>query len=142
MTDNAERELLPCPWCGGGRIVMHGRCLECKSCGASGPEIPLGGTYMDMQRLWQARTQASGVPDKKPDVYANGAHVGNMLEASYNDGWNACRDAMLTAASTPPKGASVPVERLERLLESLKSVPVSQGRIYESFEELIVEYKV
>lgn len=38
------------------------------------------------------------VPDERPTRRADGSHIGNLCDASYNEGWNACREAMLAAA--------------------------------------------
>ena len=58
MTDEQKVRLLPCPWCGSLKIEIRGRCLECCACGASGPELPLGGTARDMDKLWNTRQAA------------------------------------------------------------------------------------
>lgn len=65
MTTNelrAKFEVLPCPFCGGvpvDHLKIHGRCIECQGCGASGPELPLGGDASDMERLWNSRSHVS-----------------------------------------------------------------------------------
>ena len=108
-------------------------------------------------RAWQARAQASGVPDSESvgyiefldrqnnrlrrclgffaSVIKSGESWSDTCQSEYDE---AIRSDI---APTPPKSASVPVERLEGLLESLKSVPVSQEWIYGALEELIAEYK-
>jgi hypothetical protein len=58
MTDEQKMQLLPCPWCGSHKVGTRGRCIECASCGASGPELPLGGTHKDMDALWNTRQAA------------------------------------------------------------------------------------
>ena len=58
MTDEQKVQLLPCPWCGSLKIEIRGRCLECCACGSIGPELPLGGTARDMDKLWNTRQAA------------------------------------------------------------------------------------
>lgn len=103
----------------------------------------------------QARVQASGVPDGwklvpvRPTMemsraaYAAWKRIMDMGAIRPNDTMMpfVMFDAMLSAAPTPPKSASVPVERLEALLDNLKSVPVNQEWIYGALAELIAEYK-
>jgi hypothetical protein len=100
---------------------------------------------------WLARAQASGVPDKK--VYGDyEADQGGYLDAyasGHMDGWNACREAMLATAPTPPKVASVPVERLAALKHMFEKMAPnliqSQKTCYqyaaEKLAEIITEYK-
>lgn len=55
MTDRPS-ELKPCPFCGGVRVRHIGRCIECLSCGASGPEMKQEDTRQDYIRRWNTRT--------------------------------------------------------------------------------------
>jgi hypothetical protein len=101
------------------------------------------------------RAQASGVPvgikpitmhespDCIEDVYSHEA---------FARGWNACRQAVIEATPTPPKSASVPVERLEALrqqwLGNAECNPAMSSILCEQqisdaddLAELIAEYK-
>ncbi len=66
MTNNAERELLPCPFCGGNARSIPVRNenweVQCMKCGAHTRVC----IYEQLAAsAWQARAQASGVPDDK-----------------------------------------------------------------------------
>jgi Lar family restriction alleviation protein len=138
MTNNAERELLPCPFCGWQfvriRDTDEGIFAECcdDKCHAHGPWER---NEQKAVAAWNKRAQASGVPDEK--VYGDyEADQGGYIDAypsGHMDGWNACRDAMLKASPSPPKSASVPVERLE---EFMAEHPEAYG-----LAQLIAEYK-
>ena len=108
--------------------------------------------------IWQARAQASGVPDVtwenigslQIDSYATGRRmavvhiIGDEVRINVTDGnyeWITRIDPpwVKRAAPTPPKSASVPVERLEALIKE------SEGcRDYVTLIELVellAEYK-
>lgn len=106
---------------------------------------------------WQARAQASGVPDGWIIERTDSDHI--IVRSPFGDGVIISDDhraiagtvlyrlahAML-AAPTPPKSASVPVERLEELrnLCVRKSTAYGSGAFQEladSLAELIAEYK-
>jgi hypothetical protein len=92
-----------------------------------------------LSKLWQARAQASGVPD----TIAIGNQQSPNREA-YADGWNACREAMLASSPTPPKSASVPVERLEAFISQHggnATHACDENEVLSSLAELIAEYK-
>jgi hypothetical protein len=119
---------------------------------------------------WQARAQASGVPDgwklvpidltvnmldagKQAHYCAEEACRTELMEEYLPEAdresmrWRSNRvvsifDAILAAAPAPPKSASVPVERLEALLNVLRERPATPGVIYDQIAELIAEYKV
>jgi|SRR5579859_663437 len=65
MTNNAERELLPCPFCGHKPIVWpnddeHVFAIYCQNCAAINGEHS---TERAAIGAWNTRAQASGVPD-------------------------------------------------------------------------------
>jgi hypothetical protein len=172
MTNNAERELLPCPWCGnamGEAHISHGstfRWRKVNGCCSDGPEVRHDTLAKDQSEAdidsrrraieaWNTRAHASGVPDDMVKVggckYTHSASVGHVYEIfwllSYKDKPLCDIDLYMCAASpTPPKSASVPVERLEemRKLCVRKSTIYGSGAFQEladSLAELIAEYK-
>jgi hypothetical protein len=103
--------------------------------------------------IWQARAQASDVPDSIVRVggckYTHSASVGHVYELfwlpAYKDKPLCDIDLYMCAASpTPPKSASVPVERLMTLTQYSGDVfGVINGRwiLATDLAEIIAEYK-
>jgi hypothetical protein len=158
MTNSAERELLPCQECGmpvaAGEYHPYAACLMFHGC--HGSEV----VRANLSSV--VRAQASGVPDGDYEQFAQ------YVERNYNGTvvffkprwhaeklWRAAKRALF-AIPTPPKSASVPVERLEALREVWGSSAneryaiggefcSGEAHVYEVCEEdlaeLIAEYK-
>jgi hypothetical protein len=160
MTNNAERELLPCPFCGGkakiapedpelegdGYTQVHCANAEC----SVDPSVECfeDGHKESAIRIWNTRAQASGVPDGYvlvPRVPTDAMRKANRTVIGFWVDW----EDVLAATPTPPKSASVPVERLEALVGSWSLSALTylddSGDPYnicaDQLAELIAEYK-
>ena len=49
----------PCPWCKSRRLRKVGRCIECTSCGASGPEMSRDASTEEYIHAWNRRAPHS-----------------------------------------------------------------------------------
>jgi hypothetical protein len=148
MTNNAERELLPCPFCGSkanADYFIPLESIEVVYC--TNDKCVLHNADIGIDRnAWQARAQASGVPDEstKPRFFMShgtihdrvtGRHVtcepdaqnlgdcngtGEDVILKNPDGITATlkllNELHRAATPTPLKPASVPVERLEAFI--------------------------
>jgi hypothetical protein len=159
MTNNAERELLPCPFCGWGKVEIilddaRNFCAMCDNCMAMGsPKESRRGAVSS----WQARAQASGVPDGlKVSRWVSDdlsfhfeipftSTLSTACDVERGDGseqaefLRALATALLSTAPTLPKSASVPVERLEALQRYTGGIQVYV--LDSDLAELIAEYK-
>lgn len=168
MTNNAERELLPCPFCGGRAEIIEqedsdGRfaAVGCWECGAgSRQHYFLGDDARDhVAGAWNKRAQALGVPDGVHGIPEIEAMIRCLTQRgqSYQqlDKVSVEAAAMLRAISrqsasvrpavpTPPKSSSVLVERLEAFISQHGGDATHACDEYEllsSLKELIAEYK-
>jgi Restriction alleviation protein Lar len=166
MTNNAERELLPCPFCGGGGHIIkppdtRRHRPQCSKCGAGFGEFD---THMNALNAWNTRAKASGAPDgwvllPRELTAGNGAKYALIGEIPCHiDGirgsvpWTSIKDVHKAvvrlfegketrpAAPIPPKSGSVPVERLEALVVEWDKHP-RQPYAVNDLAELIAEYK-
>jgi len=138
MTNNAERDAFA-DWLW---IELMDWCKRMGTSPASHNEL--------FKIVSKARAQASGVPDALPEVQVCQTYLGEPVSpemAAYHEGWNYCRAEMLRAAQpgpTPPKSASVPVERLEAFISQHGADATHACDEYEvlaSLKELIAEYR-
>ena len=123
MTNNAERELLPCPFCGSkanADYFIPLESIEVVYC--TNDKCVLHNADIGIDRnAWQARAQASGVPEGwKPvpvepnDLMLNtflsgyGARGGRFNAMHLRDRARRGYREMLAIAPIPPKSASVP----------------------------------
>jgi hypothetical protein len=133
MTNNAEREAFE-KWV----LTQEDFCdLACDSNGAY-LSIITERTW----KAWQARAQASGMPIEYTEAIGR---AGGLYHAKFRQAhplpatwrWQELWEAMLAAGPTPPKSASVPVERLEALFEKWSW----HADMAHDVAELIAEYK-
>jgi len=146
MTNNAEREAFE-------------KMAESKGWNIGFVEVEDGVMYWDEKtqrgwEAWQARAQASGVPDGWTIVRQDSPIFPVRIQAPNGDDWFPSYDsaaarlamALISAAPISPKPASVPVERLEELRKLCvrKSTVYGSGAYQEfadSLSELIAEYR-
>ena len=118
----------------------------------------MDGSYNDFRVndrwfAWKARAQASSVPDgwklvpekMTLEMFRAWKKAIRAREQDQDIGMNDVYIAMLAAAPTPPKSASVPVERLEAFISQHGADATHACDEYEvlaSLKELIAEYKV
>lgn len=108
--------------------------LVCVVVESDWPEYESVWAMIEARMTGKARAQASGVPDTCKYCFGSGRQMNDSGELVPCN----CKTA------TPPKSASVPVERLETFISAWrsKSIPYSPADIMaDDIEELIAEYK-
>ena len=148
MTNNAERELFPCPFCGSRAEIIEqedsdGRfaAVGCWECGAgSRQHYFIGDDARDhVASAWNKRAQASGVPviNIRCETVSDGVKGStylNVIGVEQED------DSSFTVVTDHwPKSASVPVERLDALQRYTGGIQVYV--LDSELAELIAEYK-